>query len=801
MIALLALVPLAVQQTAATKASFHPPAPLVYLEVPDIEVLLREYERAPMVQMARDTVVREVFTKIQAAWNVDLVRDLEAALAGPSKFSGRIWSPQEAIERFPELRSASISIDLAQEAPGDFTRAARQVSECVADIAAIDRALREHRSADGPWPESIQELGLASERVVDPWGRPYAYTIDAQGPRIVSLGADGTNGGVGADADTSNGDSLDTWLGSELQRRSSVIVVLESSSAEQQSEVISWLAGGSTSGDAREVVIDGRPGVVESLRTESGKPDGWRLQWGHQLVVGSEGASIDAAVARAEGRADSVASSTVFEPLTQHAGPSKGIDVARLAVRPAGLSLLAWRFLPPNPSPDANESLLAKLESGAERATLRMQLADQRFVTDLVAIGLAGPWVDAFGKEPVSTAPEGLASVPADAAGVLAMRLDISTVLTELVRRLGLEAGDDLAELEREHAFDLRKDVLDQLAGGVVAYMMPPVTIGVPNATLAFDLVDPAAFEKGVTGLLAAAAAAGTEIKSTKYKSMSLWTIVPSSQESRSPVQVTPSVAIVGKRALVTTNASWMRKEIKRGLEPAEDEPHAIGRVEGVPADVTLIGSMDWGGTIDGLYKIARSALALGGMVQLPFDTSAVNAALPSTAEPFTRFLRPTLGWGRRIEGGFHARVESSFGPETWLSIAALVIAAPAWMERLSTSAVAAPHATGAITDPAVDSDASEAELVETRATLAFLAGRLAVYRIEHKRFPATMGDLCKPTANFPRGFIDVDTLPLDGWKRSYVYEASAAGDTFRLWSPGRNGQDEKGGGDDVVSP
>jgi hypothetical protein len=797
MIALLVLASIAAQGTEATNVSLHPPAPLVYFEAPDLERLLAAYDQAPMVQMARDPLVQDVFAKLQAALGIDFSRELKVGLETAAPSDRALVG---AWESFRDLRSLSLSLDLAQGGPDELSQTLQRVTECAEEIRTIERALVESRNTHGSWPESISVLALDPKAVSDPWGRPYAYTLDGDEPRIVSLGADGESGGVGDDTDVSSGFALEDWTTAETKRRRSGILAVEAASPEQAVAILGRFVGSDELGQPRDVTIRGTPATVRSFHSAIENQDGWLLRWGSRAVLATEAVSLDAVIARAEGRADSVESFFLLKRLAACAGATPaGVDVVRVAVRPAGLKLLL-DALPL----DLGSPFFPSRAPSTEGTALRMRLVEQRFVTDIVAGGLTASWLESFGKQPVRASADGLAFVPADAAGVLATRLDVPTFRSELVRLLGLEEGETLAKLESEHGFDLRKDVLDNLAGGVVAYLMPPASIGVPNATLAFDVLDPVALEKGLGGLLAAAAANGAVIKSTKYKTVSLWTFVPPSGES-SPVQVTPSVAVVGKRALVTTNSAWLRKEIKRELEPVAGEHHPLSRLENVPEDVTVIGSMDWGATISSVYKIARSALALGGMMELPFDTGAINAALPSTSEPFTRYVRPTIGWGRRVEGGYHARIESSFGPETWLSLAAFGFVAQQNIQRKLTEASAADvQAQEDAVDPSSspgEAEVSAVEIGETRTTLSFLASRLAVYRIEHKRYPGRLPDLCQPTPNFPRGFIDSDALPLDGWKRALAYEVAAAGDSFRLWSMGPNGIDEKGVGDDVLAP
>jgi hypothetical protein len=396
--------------------------------------------------------------------------------------------------------------------------------------------------------------------------------------------------------------------------------------------------------------------------------------------------------------------------------------------------------------------------------------------------------------------------VPAEASGVFATRVDVPAFRSQMLRAFGWDGPNKLAEVEVAHGFDLDEDLLDPLDGLVLAYVLPPATVGVPNATLVFDLEDPVAFERGLIGLFAAANASRIEVRSSKYRAIPMWTVAADREGSLGPFQVSPSVAIVGKRALVTTTASWMRKEIKRLSDPsnitaASTEPPAAGSgwvpPTNFPAEATWLGSMDWASTISALYKVGRAALALGGMIDLPFDLAKVSAALPDTSDPFTRYVRPTIGWGRRIEGGIHTRIESSFGPETWISFAGLAASAPRWMATMG--APTTPESdTGA--GQSSEAKASAQELDETLVTLGFLSSRLAVYRIEHKRFPTELSDLCVPTASFPRGFVNGDALPADGWKRGFVYDVTPAGDSYRLWSIGPDGVDGRGSGDDVVA-
>ncbi|NTZ42456.1 type II secretion system major pseudopilin GspG [Altererythrobacter sp. SALINAS58] len=88
------------------------------------------------------------------------------------------------------------------------------------DLRTISAALKMYRLDNGAYPTSQQGLAALAERPiappqpanwspsgyldqvpVDPWGQPYAYQADGSGFAITTLGADGTVGGEGPDAD------------------------------------------------------------------------------------------------------------------------------------------------------------------------------------------------------------------------------------------------------------------------------------------------------------------------------------------------------------------------------------------------------------------------------------------------------------------------------------------------------------------------------------------------------------------------------------------------------------------------
>jgi general secretion pathway protein G len=80
------------------------------------------------------------------------------------------------------------------------------------------------------------------------------------------------------------------------------------------------------------------------------------------------------------------------------------------------------------------------------------------------------------------------------------------------------------------------------------------------------------------------------------------------------------------------------------------------------------------------------------------------------------------------------------------------------------------------------------------------ISDALGAYRYTVGRYPTEaegLGALLNPTSV---GGPYLRRPPTDPWGNAYVYRLSPQGDTFSLYSRGRNGVDEEGGGDDVVN-
>jgi hypothetical protein len=56
------------------------------------------------------------------------------------------------------------------------------------------------------------------------------------------------------------------------------------------------------------------------------------------------------------------------------------------------------------------------------------------------------------------------------------------------------------------------------------------------------------------------------------------------------------------------------------------------------------------------------------------------------------------------------------------------------------------------------------------------------------------------PTQSYPRGFLNAEDLPVDGWGNSIEYSTGGEGPAYRLWSHGPDGENNGGEGDDIPS-
>ncbi|MCY3000639.1 MAG: type II secretion system protein GspG [Planctomycetota bacterium] len=765
----------------------HPARAQLALEVPDVAKLLAAYEKTPLVALTRDEAARAAFARFGEQMKFDASAGLRPLLelAGlpPTTGTDELLGMAQRASRF------SLSVSTREARAGELRESFERAVRTQLEILDIEDALAAAGSADKL--ERLDTLALEERLRTDEWGRPFQLERTSSGSlRIFSLGADGASGGNGENTDIDAELDQESWIEKALEQRRAILVAIDFTSDALAATSLTELmtaVGADTTDRTRTLQFAGANATWSSFTTtKPAEQEGWSLRTGARVLLGFGASKVEDVVARLADPESALAAEARWSAMQGALGAPSGVVIAHGVLDTDVLAGLLSEAVDLLPAPAAQ----SRLEP--QPTAFRMQLVGERFHTDLWRPEANdGSWFGALGVARPDAAT--LELVPADAAGVLATRIDVARLERQFRARVGLDevAAARLAELEQKHGFDLSKDVFGNLAGGMSLHVMPLNSIGLPNIVGMFELRDAAAFERGMQGLAAAFAeqpGQTMKLKASRYRDAALWTIeTGGSSDSPIPFDVSPTIAIAGGRAIFATTALFAKREVKRvlGDEPKNAEP--LAKFAGAPADATLVGAMDWRSMIDSLYTTLRGAAALaGGFADLPIDLTALSAALPEKPEVFTRFFAPTTMWGRPVEHGFHLHLEASFGPETWISLAALGTS-------VVTSMTDRPGDTSEAPAPP-EVPASAAELATTKLALDRVATRLFVYQLDQGTYPEALAALTQPTESYPQGYLDGEPLPKDGWGRELLYRRD--GDGYRVWSSGADGVD--GTADDV---
>jgi len=795
----------AAAQEAGHPARLHPANTIVYFEAPDVAGLLEAYSHAPVAQMIDDSQVRAAVTELMSSIEVDLEQVLTQTadeVHVPAEF---LTSPRQTLVNHLEgLASFSGSVSIREAAPGELEETLGRLMTTLRGLRDLAERLGtfadEH---DGAYPPSLAELGLEPDRLADGWARPYEYAADATAGtfELRSLGADGAAGGEGIDADLDSTTPLEETLASELIARVGATVVFEFSTdlaTAQWSEGLQSLLDNAPLHPSRTYTLgEEDPGEVAMYDLpELANEQAWTLLHGSRLILGFGSSTPEDYFDRLADAAPNAGQSPGYASMLSRLPQGAGATVLRGFLSLERLGATAKELA--QGSEEDWDAMMSSLASTA----WRMELVGDRFVTDLYT---GTPDADneltrCFASEPLSADLRKV--VPADSVIVAAVSIDASLVHRKIMESLRASADEDeeepatkLSEMEERYGFSLEDDVFGNIGSGAAFYMLPVAGLmSIPGMGVALELKDPEAFQHGLEGLLALLGDQGSEdfeIRYRPYHDLPMW-YFKFNNTGGSPIQLSPSLVIVDRHLIVTLTSLRAKKEIKRLTE----EPGGLHPLfaEHVPEDATAAWYVDWPALTDGIYGAGRAMLALmGGGEGLPFDP----ALLPES-QLFTHFFQPTFAWSRRTDAGVHTRLESSFGPETVVGIAGLAFAGTA----VAKQAFATPEVSEEVVveeTPAPPPTETEDLAASTRETLRYLATRLAVYRLEAERYPAELDDLLAPTENYPRGFLDAETLPTDAWERPFRYTVTEDGAAFRLWSTGPDGVDQSGGGDDLT--
>jgi hypothetical protein len=790
----------------ARQARLHPAQSVVYVEMPDVQKMLDAYREAPTVQMIGSEEVVAAVGEFLDSVEIDLdgvVGHIAGQIGVPVEM---IRSPGEKLAAgLRQVSGASISMSLLESDAGELESTIDRVAACTKNIVQLTDELflfaAEH---DELFPSSLTDLDTETS-TVDPWGRPYFYSVDADGMgfELRSLGEDGQPGGDGAatdlDADTYLTDVLET----EFLRRIGSTAVVEFTTEDvalQSYQFLRDMAGKmglQTTLGAYTPAADS--GVELSWYQVAASPQLplWTMRSGHHLAIGFGSSDPESFLTRLSGEDASAGAAPAHTELRERLGASAGAFVMQGFIDLSGLAQCVADLDVAGSGLDFIAPYLS--------SRWRMALDGDRFVTEVhgAAPERDNALAQCLGCKPV---PESLWNyIPPESIAVWATTIDGPSLYRMLREGMGSEAESEhvpgvVRELEERHQFNLRQDVFASLGSGAAFYLLPiGGLMSMPGMVVVLELDDAESFQVGLEGLLAALQEQGGsdfEIKYRPYRDAPLW-YFSFGGESGSPIPISPALAIIDDHLLITLTSVRAKKEIKRILAGPSERHPLLTSTNTPREDAVSVGYMDWGTLFEGVYEGGRAALAfMGGGMELPFDITT----LPE-GSTFSQFYEPTVSWSRKGEQGFYIRTESSFGPETLLGLAALGGGAFLGFQAVSEGAIEIRKEVeieSLETEVSTGTAGLPAES-ETAETMRFLSTRLAVYRLEVGSYPSDLAKLMTSTANYPQGFLDGEEVPTDGWGRAFSYAASPDATTYRLWSNGVDGIDQGGEGDDLV--
>lgn len=822
----LLLIALAGGQELTDPAAFHPADAELYLAIPDVRAADVAYRAAPLNEIVGD----ERVAKLLDSLGVPLPERL--AIASLGELLAEVGYVPEDLgallsEALAGAGALSMSLAGAVGSAGweqDFERLRR----ARADLGALDERIDAYRARTGALPGTLDALDDADavERE-DPWGGPYVYEPSADGAsfELRTLGNDQEPGGRFAARDLEVGFDLAERLLACALARVRLQLVFDVGDVERVDALRAALAS------APGVRIDESPlarfehaGLEIPVHrvTHADVPDfeAWLATFGQHVVFGVGADTQREAVlfaGRSAAGAGALAGDARFTRARAELGEPMGTTVLAGYQSVSLLELIA-ALVEPLDAIDERATFargvarLASFWSGGVpvSSAWRTDLANDVFTTTTFTHDNATPagvdrWLAARELDLAGGPP-----IPADAMLVYATTVDGEALGAHVLEWLGSGSGfapeQWITRIEESHGVHVGRDLFANLGGRLFAVVQPPSGVAVPQAFAYLEVADaerlwPAlqSFARFVGEQLAGE----LELKERTYRDVELLMLELAASDA-----VQPTFAILDGRLVVALDSKHVKREIKRLEERAEEraektaEEGADGaanadRAHPIYAAAAKADSqrseffMDWPGLIAAVHRLAATFGPMAaGFADLPIDLTQLPPA-----DVLTGPLRPSRSRAVAVEGGTRTVAVSSFGPETpWLLAAAAVLAS-----RDEGGADGEP-AEGADEEPAVEPDDAADAVARTRRGFLELRNGLAVHRVEFGRYPAELESLVEPTESYPRGFLDGAALPEDGWGRSYRYQASEGGRSYRLWSAGRNGEDEGGAGDDLTA-
>ena len=608
------------------------------------------------------------------------------------------------------------------------------------------------------------------------------------------------------------------------------LIVLEFSTAEEAGAIMA-LSAAITSElvVAAEASHESSAGTVKVTDYEVVPGDSthslWSAEWGNHIAVGFGGAGAPGLLARLSG-GESLAGTdhwTRGAAAMKEEGGVLYIDYHHNLIGDPWYGLAAVEAGLPMP-----DIILRGIElffsgvipMGASEKHGSCRIVDGEYVFEVMDFGR--PAAD-------NTAPlsEGFLSlVNSEAVGVWATTMDVEAVARtghELIAEL-IDIPVDTIAMELEYSVGVSlEDLLAPLGEGIAFYMLPISGATIPRFHAVVQLEDSAAYEAAWTKLAEFLKTQGTEfvkVEDRPYRKTPVFSLKPlgdlgTPTDPTGPIAglgsmgvLSPAftVAILPDRAVFGISSSYVKREVRRLLRAGDEEVALHPLAENgapCPAGVNYFGHLDWPEVVGGIYDTVTAFLPLiADATAMPFDIDA----LPET-ETITQYFSVTTVWSRAGETGTYTLKRSPVGFETGFLLAGvLTVGVFSIQGGLFGGEEGTPVARAEPTPPlpvaeTPDTNADNEARQKTRLTLQEVKLGLVIYKSEKGGFPSALESLLVPTQIYPRGFLNSDSLPSDGWGNSLQYVTQTEGAGYRLWSSGPDGVNNGGDGDDVPCP
>ncbi len=401
----------------------------------------------------------------------------------------------------------------------------------------------------------------------------------------------------------------------------------------------------------------------------------------------------------------------------------------------------------------------------------------------------------------------------------------------------GIKAADEehykkgkemLAGFETQLGVKLKEDFIDAMGEKWAFYSMPmqSLMMGTPDLYLLVELKDRAKFEKSFLALLNVVSAQSDgsfQIKENEMEGGKFYSLaIPDLAKMGPMASVVPSFAFTDSYMVVGLSKSGIKRTLKRLANPEAEGASMIAdfakRASQIPADACSVGYSDARPTITAVYSMVQMFAPML-TAQIPGELPIDFALMPS-ASTINKHFFGEVSYSRVDEAGIYSKNYSPFGIDTVLGFSRMVeviaIDVFAITQSMGNKGAAKYEDEDDMEDaedlgddeigdtpvppvPPVPAEPVGPEAQVKQALMEIKSG-LTLFKLETGKYPAKLELLLVPTANLPEGYLPSrKSIPADAWNHSYIYQLAEDGKSYKLRSPGANGQDDQGKGDDIV--